>query len=296
MTAQATREIDGHEVRITHPDKVVYLESGTTKSDVVDYLVGVAAHLIPLAADRPVTRKRWVHGVGTSDAPAEPFFHKDIDDDAPSWIHTKAQQHQDHTNSYPLIDSAAVLAWFAQRGTLEFHVPQWRFGPRGAQRNPDRIVLDLDPGPGAGLTECVAIALDLREKLATEGIDSVPVTSGSKGVHVYGRLDGKETSDAVTEQARSLAEELHDQDPQLVATNIRKVEREGRVLIDWSQNRAGKTTVTPYSLRGKARPWVAVPRTWDELAAPGLAQLEYHQVAALLDSRPCPMGALMEGG
>ncbi len=293
MTDQELRTIDGHDVRVTHPDKLVYPDAGTTKADVIDYLVAVSPHLIPLAADRPVTRKRWMDGVGTAAKPGHSFFHKDIDDDVPSWIHTRAQKHSDHTNHYPLIDSAAVLAWYAQRGTLEFHVPQWRFGPRGAIRNPDRLMLDLDPGPGAGLEECVEVAVLLRDRLAAEGIETIPATSGSKGIHLYGRLDGKATSDEVTEHTRALAEALHEEHPELVVSNIRKAQREGKVLLDWSQNRAAKTTVTPYSLRGRARPCVAMPRTWEELTQTGLEQVEYTQVLPILSTRPCPLLALM---
>src|SRR5690606_33429054 len=145
------RIIDGHPIRVTSPDRVVYPSTGMTKSEVIDYYVAMAPALIPLARDRPVTRKRWLQGVGTKGKPGESFFHKDIDDDAPDWIRTHTQKHRDHTNTYPLIDSPAVLAWYVQRGTLEFHVPQWKFGPRGARLKPDRLVIDLDPGPGAGL-------------------------------------------------------------------------------------------------------------------------------------------------
>lgn len=288
------REIDGHEVRITHPEKVMYPTTGTTKAKVIDYLVSVAPHLIPLAEDRPVTRKRWIHGVGTSDKPGKVFFHKDIDDDAPEWFTTRPQQHEDHTNDYPLIDSPAVLAWYAQRGTLEFHVPQWRFGPRGARRNPDRIVLDLDPGEGAGLAECIEVAHVVRERLDAQGIPSVPVTSGSKGIHLYGRLDGKQDADAVTDFAHELAQELEREHSGLVTSNIRKAQREGKVLLDWSQNRAAKTTVAPYSLRGRLRPTVALPRTWEEVGDPGIGQVEYTEVAAILEWRPCPMLAVMQ--
>jgi bifunctional non-homologous end joining protein LigD len=288
------REIDGHEVRITHPEKVMYPATGTTKADVIDYLVGVAPHLIPLAEDRPVTRKRWIHGVGTADEPGKDFFHKDIDDDAPEWFTTRTQQHDDHTNDYPLIDSPAVLAWYAQRGTLEFHVPQWRFGPRGARRNPDRMILDLDPGEGAGLPECIEVAQIVRELLDAAGIPSVPATSGSKGIHLYGRLDGKRDADAITDFAHELAQSLEQEHPGLVTSNIRKAQREGKVLLDWSQNRAAKTTVTPYSLRGRQRPTVAMPRTWEELADPSIGHVEYTEVSGILKRRPCPMRALME--
>jgi len=117
-------DVDGHAVRFTHPDKVMYPSTALTKAGVLEYYLAVAPALIPLAQGRPVTRKRWMAGVGTEGEPGKVFFHKDIDHDAPSWIHTHTIEHDDHTNAYPLIDSPAVLAFYVQHNTLEFHVPQ----------------------------------------------------------------------------------------------------------------------------------------------------------------------------
>lgn len=289
MSEPIERTVDGHPIRLTSPDRVVYPSTGMTKLEVFEYYLEVAPALIPLATDRPVTRKRWLQGVGTAKKPGPHFFHKDIDDDAPEWFTTHQQKHRDHSNTYPIIDSPAVLAWYVQRGTLEFHVPQWRFGPRGARRKPDRLVIDLDPGEGAGLEECVQVATLVRDRLAEHGIETCPATSGSKGVHIYGRLDGSLTSDAATALAKELAEGISADAPDLATANIRKAQREGKVLLDWSQNRAAKTTVTPYSLRGRVRPWVAVPRTWEELLDPALEQLEYTSALKLLKRRPCPL-------
>ena len=287
-------EVDGRDVRFTHRDKVMYPSTGLTKQGVLDYYLAVASALIPLAKDRPVTRKRWMDGVGTADKPGKVFFHKDIDNDAPDWIHTHTIEHDDHTNAYPLIDSPAVLAFYVQHNALEFHVPQWRFGPRGARRNPDRIVFDLDPGGGATSEQLVELAVLLRDRLRQDGIETIPVPSGSKGIHVYGVLDGKRDSDTITEYGHGLASALGEERPDLVVTNIRKAVRAGRILIDWSQNRAAKTTVTPYSLRGRLRPTVACPQTWEELQD-GLSQKTPEQAIYLLKRRPCPLLALMGG-
>jgi bifunctional non-homologous end joining protein LigD len=287
-------KVDGRDVRFTHPDKVMYPSTGLTKQGVLDYYLAVASALIPLAKDRPVTRKRWMDGVGTAEKPGKVFFHKDIDNDAPDWIHTHTIEHDDHTNAYPLIDSPAVLAFYVQHNALEFHVPQWRFGPRGARRNPDRIVFDLDPGEGATAEQLVELAVLLRDRLRHDGIETVPVPSGSKGIHLYGALDGKRDSDTITEYGHGLASALEEERPDLVVTNIRKAVRAGRILIDWSQNRAAKTTVTPYSLRGRLRPTVACPQTWEELQS-GLSQKTSEQAIYLLKQRPCPLLALMGG-
>jgi len=292
MSAPETVAVDGREVRFTSPTKVMYPSTGLTKQGVLDYYLEVAPALIPLATDRPVTRKRWMEGVGTEKEPGKVFFHKDIDKDAPDWIRTHAIEHDDHTNDYPIIDSPGVLAFYVQHNTLEFHVPQWRFGPRGAKRNPDRIVFDLDPGEGSTEGQIIELATLLRDRLAGDGIDTIPVPSGSKGIHIYGALDGKRTSDAVTDYGKALADSLAQEREDLVTTNIRKVERTDRILIDWSQNRAAKTTVAPYSMRGRLRPTVACPRTWEELDA-GLEQLEWNEALDLLERRSCPLAKLM---
>ncbi len=271
--------IDGHRLKLTNLDKVLYPETGTTKADVLDYYARVATALIPHAKNRPATRKRWVHGVGTDEEPGEMFFQKNLDErSTPQWVLRRELQHSDHVNTYPLVNDLATLTWLGQIAALEIHVPQWQFGRTGARKNPDRMVLDLDPGPGAGLAECAEVARWARAILKDMGLSPLPVTSGSKGIHLYAALDGKQTSDQVSEVAHELARALEADHPELVVSDMKKTLREGRVLVDWSQNNGNKTTITPYSLRGKSHPMVAAPRTWKELDSPDLAQLDYREV------------------
>jgi bifunctional non-homologous end joining protein LigD len=271
--------IDGRRLKLTNLDKVLYPETGTTKGDVLDYYARVAAALIPHAKNRPATRKRWVHGVGTEDEPGEMFFQKNLDErSTPQWVLRRGLQHSDHVNTYPLVNDLATLTWLGQIAALEIHVPQWQFGRTGARKNPDRMVLDLDPGPGAGLAECAEVARWARAILKDMGLDPMPVTSGSKGIHLYSPLDGKQTSDQVSEVAHELARALEADHPELVVSDMKKTLRDGKVLVDWSQNNGKKTTITPYSLRGKSHPMVAAPRTWKELDSPDLAQLDYRDV------------------
>ena len=275
--------VGGQALVLTNPDKVMYPETGTTKADVLAYYLAIAETLLPYAAGRPVTRKRWVDGVGE-----RPFFQKDLEDSAPDWVPTRVQHHRDHDNRYPVLDAAtgvATLAWFAQVAALELHVPQWRFTPDGEPGRPDRMVFDLDPGEGAGLPERVEVAKLLRAILDDAGLPTVPVTSGGKGVHLYAALHGERTSEAASELAHELARSLEADHPELVVSTIRKADRRGRVLLDWSQNHASKTTIAPYSLRGRARPTVAMPRTWGELASGRLRQIELHEVAGMLRRR-----------
>lgn len=282
-------EIAGRELRLSNLDKVLYPATGTTKGAVIEYYLAVAPVLLPLAEGRPVTRKRWVHGVGTAAEPGPVFFRKDLEDGAPEWVPRVTYQHKNSTNTYPLASEPAVLAWFAQLAALELHVPQWRFGPEGERGNPDRFVLDLDPGEGAGLSECVEVALLCKEILDDLDLPAVPVTSGSKGIHLYAKLDGTLTSDDASAFAKKLASGIESERPELATANMRKDLRRGKVLIDWSQNNAAKTTICPYSLRGRPRPMVAAPRTWEELAEPGLAQLSFRQVLERVDDGIDPM-------
>jgi bifunctional non-homologous end joining protein LigD len=247
--------------------------------------------MLPHVQNRPATRKRWVNGVGTEKEPGMMFFQKNLDDGTPAWVKRRSIEHKDHSNEYPLVNDLATLTWLAQIAALEIHVPQWQFGRTGTRRNPDRLVLDLDPGPGIGLAECAEVARLARDLLKGMGLDPMPVTSGSKGIHLYAALDGKQTSDQVSAVAHELARALEADHPDLVVSDMKKSLRTGRVLVDWSQNNGNKTTVAPYSLRGRAHPTVAAPRTWRELASKNLAQLEFEQVLRRVKRR----GDVLEG-
>jgi bifunctional non-homologous end joining protein LigD len=129
------------------------------------------------------------------------------------------------------------------------------------------------------------VARIARANLAGMGLELVPVTSGSKGIHLYAALDGKQTSGQVSAFAHELARAIEADHPELAVSDMKKELRAGKVLVDWSQNYATKTTVTPYSLRGRSRPSVAAPRTWAELESPDLAQIEYTEVLARVETR-----------
>ncbi|PVE16944.1 ATP-dependent DNA ligase [Arthrobacter sp. Bz4] len=275
---QQTVTVDGQRLRLTNLNKVIYPASGTTKADVLAYYAAIAGYLIPHARDRAVTRKRWVNGVGTTEQPGQVFFQKNLDQSAPAWVQRHSIAHKDHVNVYPMVNDLATLTWFGQISALEIHVPQWRFGPDGEINNPDRLVLDLDPGDGVSLGDCAEVARHARVILQDMGLEPYPVTSGSKGIHLYAALDGSQSSDEVSTVAHELARALEADHPDLVVSDMKKSLRGGKVLVDWSQNSRNKTTVAPYSLRGRLRPTVAAPRSWAELEDPELAQLDYRQM------------------
>ena len=281
---------------VSNLDKILYPKVGTTKAEVLEYYATVAPFMLPLIGNRPATRKRWVHGVGTADHPGEVFFQKNIEDGAPQWVARAQIQHQERVVAYPLINDAATLIWLAQRAALEIHVPQWKFGADGEPLNPDRFVLDMDPGPGVGLQECAEVAFWAREVLQGMGLDPVPVTSGSKGIHLYASLDGSVTSPQASDVAHELARALEADHKDLVVSDMKKSLRDGKVFVDWSQNSAAKTTVAPYSLRGTFDPTVAAPRTWEELESPGLRQILFHEMKQRLETDGDLMAALLPTG
>lgn len=285
-------QIGGRRLRITNLDKVVYPETGTTKGEIIAYYTQIAPQLLPLLEGRPVTRKRWVEGVGTKDAPADAFFTKQLEPGAPEWIPRHEIRHSDGPKEYPLVDDVPTLVWLAQVAAIELHVPQWRFDADGSPGRPDRLVLDLDPGPGVGLAQCAEVARIARGLLEGIGLDPLPVTSGSKGIHLYAGLPGAQTSDEISAVVKEIARLIETDHPDLATSTMAKAARGGKVFLDWSQNNGKKTTISPYSLRGRAQPWVAAPRTWDELDDPDLRQLSFDEVLERAASDDDPLIAL----
>ncbi|QSR25712.1 ATP-dependent DNA ligase [Nocardioides aromaticivorans] len=262
-------DVEGRTLRLTNLEKVLYPSTGTTKGEVLDYYARVAPVLLPHLAGRPVTRIRWPHGVGDMS-----FFEKNAPAGTPSWVRTaevpttgsRGPSRHGDTLRFPIIDQLATLVWAVNLAALELHVHQWTVDDDGDPVGADRIVIDLDPGEGAGLHECCGVALLVRDVLAERGYDALPVTSGSKGLHLYAPLDEPLPSDETSAIAKEIAEELQAAHGSLVTATMTKARRRGKVFLDWSQNAGSKTTVAPYSLRGTPRPQVATPVTWDEVA------------------------------
>lgn len=289
-------QVDRHRLRLTNLDKVLYPTTGTTKGAVVDYASRIAPVMLPHLARRPITRKRWVEGVGTAEEPREAFFVKELEAGAPDWVARGTIQHSSAPKDYPIAVERATLVWLAQMASLELHVPQWQFAPDGAALPPDRLVLDLDPGPGVGLAECAQVAHWAREILNDMNLPPMPVTSGSKGIHLYSALPGQWSSDQVSAVARELARALEADHPDLVVSTMSKSARPGKVFIDWSQNNGKKTTISPYSLRGTLEPFVAAPRTWEELQDPGLRNLRFEEVLERVEEIGDPLAPLATQG
>lgn len=260
-------DVEGRTLTISNLDKVLYPRTGTTKGEVLHYYAAVSPVLLPHLRDRAVTRIRWPHGVEGSS-----FFEKNVPAGTPSWVRTaevpttgSRSGKGDGTIRFPICDDLATLTWLANLAALELHVHQWTVEEDGTPRHPDRLVIDLDPGEPAGLHECAQVALMVRDALAERDLTCTPVTSGSKGLHLYARTDGSLDSDGTTTLAKEVAEALQREHPGLVTSVMTKAKRPGKVFLDWSQNSGSKTTVSPYSLRGRERPTVAAPLTWEEV-------------------------------
>jgi len=268
-------------VTLTNADKVLYPATGTTKSDVFDYYTRIAEVMMPHISGRPATRKRWPNGV------EEPsFFEKQLASSAPDWLPRANVTHRSGTTTYPIIDSPDALAWIAQQAALEVHVPQWRFvaewtrsGAQELKPGPaTRLVFDLDPGEGVTMEQLAEVARAVRDLITDIGLTTFPLTSGSKGLHLYTPLDEPVSSRGATVLAKRVAQQLEIAMPKLVTSTMTKSLRAGKVFLDWSQNSGSKTTIAPYSLRGREHPTVAAPRRWEELDDPTLGQLRYDEV------------------
>ena len=279
-------DVEGRTLRLTNLDKVLYPRTGTTKGEILNYYARIAPVLLPHLADRAVTRIRWPHGVQ-----GDSFFEKNAPGGTPSWVRTvtvpttgsRAPSKNGDTLVFPIVQDLATLTWLVNLAALELHVHQWTVGRNGRPRNADRLVIDLDPGEPAGLHECCAVALLVRDRLAERELVARPVTSGSKGLHLYADLPGRMRSEDSTALAKEVAEELQREHPSLVTATMTKARRGGKVFLDWSQNAGSKTTISPYSLRGRELPTVATPITWAEVQEGaedplGLEQFRFEEV------------------
>ncbi len=282
---QVTVEVEGRRLKLSNLDKVLYPATGTTKGEVLHYYAQVAPVLLPHLADRAVTRIRWPHGTA-----GEKFFEKNLPQGAPKWLRSvkvpsTGSRGGGDTISYPVIEDLAGLTYLANLASLELHVHQWKVGRNNQPKNPDRLVIDLDPGAPAGLHECAQVALLVRDRLAEIDLPTAPVTSGSKGLHLYAALPGRLNADEVRDLAKQVAQELTKSHKDLVLWQMTKAMRGGKVFLDWSQNTSTKTTISPYSLRGTESPYVAAPRTWEEVeqGASEKGSLRHLEMGEVLD-------------
>jgi bifunctional non-homologous end joining protein LigD len=256
-------DIEGHQVKLSNLDKVLYPATGFTKGEVIDYYARIADVAVPHYRGRPMTLKRYPNGVDDKF-----FFEKNSPAHRPEWVPTVAvySRSAKRTLHYTIVDSKATLVWTANQAALELHPSLSRADQLD---RPTDVVFDLDPGAPATIRECCEVACHLRELFESIGLQAFPKTSGSKGLQVYVPLNLPDVTyedDGGTKGfALAVAQLLEKQHQALVVSNMAKELRGGKVFVDWSQNDEHKTTSGVYSLRARERPTVSTPVTWDEV-------------------------------
>ena len=251
--------VDGRRLSVSNLDKVMYPLTGFTKAQVIDYYVRVAPVMLAHIGDRGVTLRRWPDGVT-----AASFFEKRCPKHRPGWVPVcRGPGDRGGPIEYCRLDSVAALAWSANLAALEIHAPMARCGDLDS---PTMVVFDLDPGSPATIIECCQVALQIGDVLDSVGLVAWAKTSGSKGLQLYVPLNRPHSHDHAAGFALAVAQLLEKSLPALVVSMMKRSLRPGKVFIDWSQNARFKTTIAPYSLRGRDRPTVSTPITWDEVS------------------------------
>ncbi|MFF7953778.1 non-homologous end-joining DNA ligase [Streptomyces griseorubiginosus] len=282
-------EVEGRRLALSNLEKVLYPATGFTKGELLHYYATTADVLLPHLRGRAVSFLRYPDG-----PEGQVFFTKNVPPGTPDWVTTAEVPRSEGPARMVLVQDLASLMWAANLVT-EFHTHQWLVD---SPEEADRLVLDLDPGAPATIVECCEVALWLRERLASDGIEAYPKTAGSKGLHLLAAVRGA-SSDQVSEYAKQLAVEAEGALPGLALHRMTRSLRPGKVFVDWSQNAARKTTAAPYTLRARDRPWVSAPVTWGEVegcGGPGMLAFEAEDVVARLQDYGDLLAPLVEGG
>ncbi|MGH8094739.1 MAG: non-homologous end-joining DNA ligase [Chthoniobacterales bacterium] len=259
MSKKAELAVEGRTLALSNLDKVLYPKVGFTKGELIHYYIQIAPVLLPHLKDRPLTMKRYPDGVE-----GEFFYEKNCPTHRPKWVQTAtiwSDGNQRDVN-YCLAQDLPTLVWAANLADIELHTSLSR---KKEIARPTMMVFDLDPGPPADIVQCCQVGLWLREILQGMKLQSWAKTSGSKGLQVYVPLNTAVTYEQTKELSHSLAEYLEREHSKMVVSKMSKALRQGKVLVDWSQNDQHKTTICVYSVRAKEQPTVSTPVTWEEV-------------------------------
>lgn len=251
-----TLRVGRRSIRVTHPDKTLFPESGITKSEVVDYYRRVAPVMLPYLRGRPLMLQRLPEGLN-----GPVFYQKQISGHFPAWIHRTTVAKEGGTVTHVVCDDAATLVYLANQGVLTPHV--WLSRADEADR-PDRLIIDLDPSTDDVADVRFAARL-AREVLIEAGLQPYLMATGSRGFHVVVPLRRIDGFDEVRAVARGLAEVLTLRAPTRVTSAARKAGRGRRVYLDVLRNAYAQTVIPPFAVRARAGAPVAVPLDWDEL-------------------------------
>ena len=245
-------------VRVSHPDRVYFSTRGETKLDLVNYYLAVGDGIVRALRERPCMLHRYPDGVD-----GEKIYQKRLPKGAPAWVQTAEVKFPSGRSAAELcVTELASVVWAVQMSTVEFH--PWH-SRRADTEHPDELRIDLDPQPGAGLEEAKQVAAIVHETLDELGAVGWPKTSGSRGIHVYVRIEPRFGFREVRRAALAFAREIERRAPDLVTTAWWKEERTRAIFVDYNQNARDRTIASAYSVRGK--PWgpVSAPVTWSEL-------------------------------
>jgi DNA ligase D-like protein (predicted polymerase) len=258
VTEEHVVEVAGRSVPVTSPEKVFFSERGATKLDLVRYYLAVGEPLMRAVGGRPTLMQRFPSG-----AEGSSFFQKRVPDSAPDWLETTIVSTPNGTTSRALVlADLAHVVWAVNLACLGFHVWPYRADrPEVA----DELRIDLDPQPGVGFEQIRAAAAELHGLLDEHGIVGYPKTTGSRGLHVYVRLEPRWDSYQVRSAAVAVARELERRKPRLITAAWWKEERGKRVFVDYNQNAPHKTVFGAWSVRARPGAQVSTPVTWEEI-------------------------------
>lgn len=264
---RSTVKVGERDISISNLHKVLYPATGTTKAEVIEYYARIAPVMLPHLTDRCITLKRFPDGVEH-----DGFFEKRCPKHRPAWIGTAIGPGDRNGNiGYCRMDEPASLVWAANMAALELHVPM---ALAADLELPVAVVFDFDPGLPAEMRECCEAALWVREVLSAVGLEGFCKTSGSKGLQMYVPLNTPCTHETASDFALAVGQVLERQYRDRVTTTMAKVERPGKIFVDWSQNARHKTTIGVYSMRARPEPTCSTPVAWDEVTACAAGDLE----------------------
>ncbi|KZE93841.1 hypothetical protein AVP42_01461 [Agromyces sp. NDB4Y10] len=251
-------DVGGHDVRVSHPGKVVFPDAGLTKLDLVNYYVAVADGALRGAGGRPMVLKRFVKGIGQ-----EPFFQKRVPENHPDFIDTATLRYASGTSAEEaVVRDAAGLAWVVNLGCLDLNPHPVRAEDLD---HPDELRVDLDPMPGVDWSQIVDVAMIARDVLDDHGLVGWPKTSGSRGMHLLVRIRPEWDYREVRLAAETLAREVERRAPGLATARWWKEERGESVFVDFNQNAKDRTVASAYSVRPLPDARVSTPLDWAEV-------------------------------
>ncbi len=263
-----TRTIDGHDIELSHLDKMYFPESGITKGDVLNYYQRIAPYMLPHLKDRALSMHRYPNGIDGED-----FYQQEIPDYFPDWITRVEVEKEGGTVTHAVCNNAATLVYLANQG---FVIPHVWLSRIDQLRHPDRLVIDLDPpNDFDDAATLQAMALRLRETFEEVGLVVYVATTGSSGYHIYAPIKRELEFDDVREFARRVVTGLAERHSDQLTIEQRKNKRGQRIFLDTLRNSYAHTAVAPYSIRAKPGAPVATPLSWDELESEAVKPQRY---------------------